>query len=526
MAINKKLINFRNKETFTREHADGNILPTSIVFIDDTKEIFTHNTLFSCDSDAVKAWVTEQNYVSLASAGDLWPIKFDEWHNIWNGYIENDYWGHGHAEYCTSFGSNNMFSRSSVNSTAIGDNNVLQGANGCFAAGRLNNMLGYEENINMSNVIIGDSNVIWESKYTLSGGKDCNIQNADSVFAWGRNCETFNSESAFIGGVANKAFSTAETAFGYVNDSGDLPGFYGWDKTNRRKLFTIGNGAFIDDEGNNIQSIDAALEYVVDNHTDRLKSIGAFKETASPDVIGTGTASAQSTKGNLTSGNKGGLVDAGSKVSVKDLDLSTTSLDDVLGNNIVRHNAFEVLQSGDIYVADTFAEGKWYEKPMMHLQEVLPNQLTFSVSAENYMSSMDYLVFYYTLASYAGGEPGYVDVTKIYNERQAYIEDYNKLLESIKRCQDINIKFNLEDGTTLSNTKLNFANMISSEGVTSISYNYTYSVATKSDNHISVNKVNAQLVYYKDNETEKLYSINLDDEDGNPSGINNRTFDL
>lgn len=46
MAINKKLIHFKNKENFNNEVANGNILDTSIVFIQDTKEIYTHGQFY------------------------------------------------------------------------------------------------------------------------------------------------------------------------------------------------------------------------------------------------------------------------------------------------------------------------------------------------------------------------------------------------------------------------------------------------------------------------------------------------
>lgn len=46
MAINKRLIHFKNKENFDTEVANGNILDTSIVFIQDTKEISTHGTVY------------------------------------------------------------------------------------------------------------------------------------------------------------------------------------------------------------------------------------------------------------------------------------------------------------------------------------------------------------------------------------------------------------------------------------------------------------------------------------------------
>lgn len=46
MAINKKLIHFKSKQKFNEELAKGNILDTSIVFIQETTEIYTHGTLY------------------------------------------------------------------------------------------------------------------------------------------------------------------------------------------------------------------------------------------------------------------------------------------------------------------------------------------------------------------------------------------------------------------------------------------------------------------------------------------------
>jgi hypothetical protein len=46
MAINKKLIHFKTKQNFNKEVANSNILNTSICFIQDTKEISTHGTLY------------------------------------------------------------------------------------------------------------------------------------------------------------------------------------------------------------------------------------------------------------------------------------------------------------------------------------------------------------------------------------------------------------------------------------------------------------------------------------------------
>lgn len=51
MAINKKLIHFQTKSAFNTELNAGNILDTSIVFIKDTQEIWTHGQLYSCYTD-------------------------------------------------------------------------------------------------------------------------------------------------------------------------------------------------------------------------------------------------------------------------------------------------------------------------------------------------------------------------------------------------------------------------------------------------------------------------------------------
>ena len=54
MAINKKLIHFNKKESFNTELANNNILNTSIVFIKDSKEIWTHGQLYATQLTAAE----------------------------------------------------------------------------------------------------------------------------------------------------------------------------------------------------------------------------------------------------------------------------------------------------------------------------------------------------------------------------------------------------------------------------------------------------------------------------------------
>lgn len=45
--IDKKLVHFNEKSKFNEQNTAGNILDTSIVFIKDSNEIFTHKTMYS-----------------------------------------------------------------------------------------------------------------------------------------------------------------------------------------------------------------------------------------------------------------------------------------------------------------------------------------------------------------------------------------------------------------------------------------------------------------------------------------------
>lgn len=76
MAINKKLIHFRTKVAFTTELDAGNIPDTSIVFIKDTKEIWTHGQLYSCSPlpDAADG-VTGGIQIGYAASGRNYALE-------------------------------------------------------------------------------------------------------------------------------------------------------------------------------------------------------------------------------------------------------------------------------------------------------------------------------------------------------------------------------------------------------------------------------------------------------------------
>lgn len=51
MAINKKLVHFKTKAAFEAENNAGNILDISVVFIKETREIYTHGSFYKCLSE-------------------------------------------------------------------------------------------------------------------------------------------------------------------------------------------------------------------------------------------------------------------------------------------------------------------------------------------------------------------------------------------------------------------------------------------------------------------------------------------
>ena len=92
MAINKKLIHFNKKEDFEREVANGNILDKSIVFIKDSKEIYTHGTIYGGNSSngeidiewsVIEDSILLDGVYAVTSMGELVDYKTtDDYENV------------------------------------------------------------------------------------------------------------------------------------------------------------------------------------------------------------------------------------------------------------------------------------------------------------------------------------------------------------------------------------------------------------------------------------------------------------
>ena len=64
MAINKKLIHFNSKENFDNKVANNEILDTSIVFVKDSKEFYTHGNLYKSVNWSVLGEVGEGDSIT------------------------------------------------------------------------------------------------------------------------------------------------------------------------------------------------------------------------------------------------------------------------------------------------------------------------------------------------------------------------------------------------------------------------------------------------------------------------------
>lgn len=65
--INKNFIHFNQKSDFLTELNKGNIQNTSIIFIKDTKQIYTHGEYYNCDID-LDGFATEEYVRNLITA--------------------------------------------------------------------------------------------------------------------------------------------------------------------------------------------------------------------------------------------------------------------------------------------------------------------------------------------------------------------------------------------------------------------------------------------------------------------------
>lgn len=89
MAINRKFIHFRKKIDFENELSNNNILNTSICFISETKEIYTHKQLYNCSEQNILEMVYPVGsiYISVNSINPNKLFGFGTWEQIKDKFL-------------------------------------------------------------------------------------------------------------------------------------------------------------------------------------------------------------------------------------------------------------------------------------------------------------------------------------------------------------------------------------------------------------------------------------------------------
>ena len=169
-----------------------------------------------------------------------------------------------------------------------------------------------------------------------------------------------------------------------------------------------GTGAIIVDDPNNVASGDYSVAYgsntsaltefsFVTGYNNKAVGLRAYVEGANNSASG----NVSHVQGELNESNNfteaaNGLLNISTKNPTIEFGNSGATLF-TIGNgrydqnnpsNNVRHNAVEVKQNGDIYIANTCQSGNWYELPMMKLQDYLCSIPKFECITEQQWESI------------------------------------------------------------------------------------------------------------------------------------------
>ena len=267
MAINKKLIHFKNKTKFDEELAKGNINEISICFIKDTKQIWTHGQLYDCDAPDLSKYVTEDELSDLigsVTGGMIAGIKI----NNTNVPLENGVADLGNVVQTITMNNNTTALSNNNGHVELGDvvktikyrvvpnepeHIANPDANGKVDLSGVFSKVSYEGTINANNgVTIGNITIdgtaipVVTQKYTkesLGLGDVDNTSDAEKsvlyaetagsapasdVYAWAKATSkpTYNKTEIGLGNVDNTADSEK-----YVNRArvADVAGSVDWD---------------------------------------------------------------------------------------------------------------------------------------------------------------------------------------------------------------------------------------------------------------------------------------------------------
>lgn len=365
----EKLINFKKDVDFRKDLQAGELMETSIIFVDDTKKIYTHGTEFDCsgggssvnaDWDAQKGevgyiknrpfgyeyelWLDVNNISTSTVSGNgygaaiikltnptdtscLYRVEIGDkvYNNIEpkNNYLSDDYTGSAVPLYPNS----NFIFMGFYNNNY----NQLQ----LFTKEPLDNV---SIRIYKLSIKIIDNEFLPNQVYTSGDGENSIIQTNEANIALGK--------SAIAEGFQCKANRDYSHAEGWMCETNEIISHAegNWNTTNGKYSHAEGNYCETNGDASHAEGY-RTVTYNIAEHSNGHYNISIKGDEQKADNVFYG-----STKATLFSIGNGNNYD---------------------GKAPIRHNAFEVKQNGDIYIPNTNAEGECWEKPMLKIQDNL-----------------------------------------------------------------------------------------------------------------------------------------------------------
>lgn len=413
----QKLINFKRNEDFQRDLQAGELLETSIIFVDDTKKIYTHNTEFDCSGGGSSDWNNIENRPFGEKLGDLLYSREDV---AFDGGTDGDYYlstpdtntvcplevGKTYRlllddkEYdltCSQGGLDDAYLF--LTDKFLTDTDDIWSDSSIPNGGLVFFRCGSEDGLNGVIGKVGDDQPEAISKVEIYGLEVKTIEpkflpisqemgeSKDEIMSQRavtdelrkNPFETNHMHGSSLIGSNNNNTGSYSSAEGYYNT---VTGDYSHVEGNYCKVLKNSSHA----EGNNTK---AAANFT---HAEGYfsEALGNCSHAEGDSTIANGKYS--HTEGLETVANNDSEHASGQyNISSEDTLFSVGNGK----NDIARHNAFEIKRNGDVYIPNTSASGNPEEKPMLRLQDFLFRKWEGTQEEYDAIVSKDPDVFYF-----------------------------------------------------------------------------------------------------------------------------------
>ena len=386
--INKKLIHFKTKAGFESEKE--NIKDTSIVFIKETQEIWTHGQFYDCQSKDLENFITKSELKDFIKKSDLENYYTSEHiDELLDNYQEK-------GDYALSSDLEDYQPKgnylTSEDLPEVGECVLERGTGGiqmedCDASGSLSVSFGDSTTASGSASFAMGNTCHAEGDYSVSFGSE-SYATGNYSFATGENSSASGTFSVSLGGY-NKSKNDSEFSAGYGNVSTKNSDTFG---DSENTLFSIGNGEYNEygENPHNAFEIKQNGDIYIPNTSSsgnyynypmiKLQDISEVVKTTEGGYILRNSDCEASARDSMAIGSR----TVASNTYEFACGIDNDSQEDTLfsignGQDPQKHNAFEVKQNGDIYIVDTDSIGDSnfteYNAPTVKLQNCLLEQL-------------------------------------------------------------------------------------------------------------------------------------------------------